>query len=152
MTLNSRKLIDISLCCSLVFCMLLSMCGFSDSCNEMYENIVRIRIIANSDSAADQEVKLKVRDAVLASSEDFFADAEGREDALLIAKCNLDFISEIANNTLLENGFDYGVSARVGSEFFDTRVYEDFTLPAGRYESLVLTLGEGKGENWWCVM
>ena len=152
MTVYSRKVIDISLCFALLFCIMLSMCGFSDSCNEMYDNIVRIRIIANSDKALDQEVKLLVRDAVLTETGDFLGEACDREEALYIAERNIELIKDVANKTLLENGFDYGVKARVSKEFFDTRVYDDFTLPAGSYESLVLTLGEGRGENWWCVM
>ena len=152
MTLKNKKLIDISLCFSLVCCLLLSMCGFLDSCEEMYDNIVRIRIIANSDSTDDQAVKLKVRDAILESTKELFSVAETCNDALCIASDNLDAIVGVARSTLISNGFDYGVTAEVKSEFFDTRVYDDFTLPAGEYDSLVLTLGEGKGQNWWCVM
>lgn len=152
MTLKTKKLIDIALAFSLVCCFLISMCGFSDSCEEMYENIVRVRIIANSDSPEDQAVKLKVRDAVLESTKELFCDVESSGDALFVAEGNLGSIEKVAQNTLISNGYNYGVAARVGKEFFDTRVYDDFTLPAGTYDSLVLTLGEGNGQNWWCVM
>ena len=152
MTLKTKRLIDISLAFALAFCIILSMSGFSSACEDMYRNIVRIRIIANSDSAEDQNVKLAVRDAVLASSNTLFSDTKSCDDALCVAKENLDYITAVALNTLRQNGYNYEVSARVGSEFFDTRVYDNFTLPAGTYETLVLTLGEGKGENWWCVM
>ncbi len=152
MTLKRKKLIDISLAFALIACICLSLTGFADSCEDMYRNIVRIRIIANSDSQEDQALKLKVRDGILEYSSDIFAKAETYEDAVYIADTNIDSIREQAQSIIYKNDFDYTVSLRMGEEYFDTREYEDFTLPAGTYETLVFTIGEGKGENWWCVM
>lgn len=152
MTLKHRKLIDISLALALIACVCLSMTGFAGSCEDMYENIIRIRIIANSDRTEDQNLKLQVRDEILKFSEGIFAGAESYEDAVRIADCNLEDLKNKAQSVVNDSGFDYSVDIRMGEEYFNTRVYGDFTLPAGTYETLVFTLGEGKGENWWCVM
>lgn len=152
MTYKTRKLIDISIALALACCICVSMTGFAVSCDDMYENIVRIRIIANSDSSADQELKLRVRDGVLSYSKDLLGTAVTFEDALAAASVNSEALRAEAERIVKENGFGYSVSMRIGQEYFETRVYDTFTLPAGNYETLVFTLGEGKGENWWCVM
>ncbi len=152
MTLKNKKLIDISLAFALTAAICLSLTGFVDSCEDMYNNIVRIRIIANSDSEEDQTLKLKVRDGILEYSKDILGQANSYDDAISIAEKNTDIIRQKAQSIVYENGFCYSVSLRIGEEYFDTREYDDFTLPAGTYETLVFTIGEGKGENWWCVM
>ena len=152
MTIKTRKLIDISLALGLTASIILSMSGFSASCRDMYENIIRIRIIANSDSDEDQKLKLKVRDAVLEETKPLFEGVRSYDEAALIAANNLEFIRCIAENEIREASFDYSVSLSLRDEYFDTREYDNFTLPAGVYQTLVFTLGEGEGENWWCVL
>ncbi len=152
MTQKRKKLIDISLSFALAAAICLSLTGFADSCEDMYDNIVRIRIIANSDSEDDQSLKLKVRDGILDYSKDVFSKADSYDEAVLIANENIDLLRQKAQSIIYDNGFDYSVSLRMGEEFFDTREYDGFTLPAGTYETLVFTIGEGNGENWWCVM
>lgn len=147
-----RKTFSIALICALISCIMLSMVGFKDSCDEMYENIIRIRIIANSDSAEDQALKIKIRDAVLERSNELYNVAVSYEDAVKITEDNLDLLLKTAQSAVEENGYDYNVSLELREEFFDTRVYDDFTLPAGKYKTAVFTVGEGKGENWWCVI
>lgn len=149
---TKRKLIDISLACGLIAAIFFSMLGFTDACKELYDNIIRIRIIVNSDSDADQALKLQIRDAVLEDSKTVFSDVDGYESAVIRASENLDRFRDIAECVVRENGFDYDVALSVRDEYFDTRVYDDFTLPAGTYTSLVFTVGEGKGHNWWCVV
>ncbi|MBE6781534.1 MAG: stage II sporulation protein R [Ruminococcaceae bacterium] len=146
------RLFNLALVSALVSVTLFSMLGFSSSCNEMYDNIIRIRILANSDSQIDQELKFKVRDAVLEKSKSMFGEVNTYEDALAVTDKNLDALRETAQNTVYELGFDYSVAVCFKEEFFDTREYEDFTLPAGKYKTAVFTLGEGKGKNWWCVI
>lgn len=148
----NKKLLIFSLVSALIFCFLFSMVSFSASCEDMYENIVRIRIISNSDSKEDQTLKIAVRDAILESTHELFPADADYEEVILIAKENIEQIIKTAKNTVNQEGFNYSVSAEIRKEFFDTRVYEDFTLPSGNYETLVVTLGEGKGKNWWCVM
>ena len=152
MTIKNRKLIDIALALGLTASIILSMSGFSASCRDMYENIIRIRIIANSDSEEDQNLKLKVRDAVLENTKLLFEDADSYSEAVTIAQNNLEFIRLVAEKEIRAEGFDYSVSLALKDEYFDTREYDNFTLPAGVYETLVFTIGEGEGQNWWCVL
>ncbi len=147
-----KRLFDLSLISALIFCMLFSMVGFADSCEEMYDNIIRIRILANSDSDADQALKLKIRDSVLAASKNIYSDCTSYELAVDETQENLDCLLSAAKDAVLENGYDYGVSLEFREEFFETREYDDFTLPAGSYKTAVFTIGEGKGQNWWCVI
>lgn len=130
----------------------MSMAGFKNSCNEMYEEILRIRILANSNSEEDQTLKLIVRDAVLEASKDIYSNAENIDDAIAVTNANLQKLQSAAQTAVQENGYDYSVSIRFKDEYFDTRVYEDFTLPAGVYKTAVFNIGEGKGKNWWCVI
>ena len=152
MTLKNRKIINISLALALASCICIGMTGFADSCKDMYNNIVRIRIIANSDSCEDQTLKLKVRDGILEYSKNAFAYADSYDDAIKISNQNLDLFRQEAERIVNESGYNYPIGLRLGDEYFDTREYEDFTLPAGTYKTLVFTIGEGRGENWWCVM
>ena len=96
--------------------------------------------------------KKALRDAVLASSKEVLGEAESYDEAVLIAKSSLNEIKATALECVRENGFDYDVSVAFKNEFFDTRVYDDFTLPAGNYKTAVIYIGNGEGKNWWCVM
>ena len=147
-----RKTFSIALICALISCIMLSMVGFKNSCDEMYDNIIRIRIIANSNSAEDQALKIKIRDAVLETSNELYGSVESYEDAVKVTEENTEILLQAAKSAIKENGYDYKVSLELREEFFDTRVYDDFTLPAGNYKTAVFTVGEGKGENWWCVI
>lgn len=116
------------------------------------ENIVRLHIIANSDTAEDQQLKLKVRDAVIAHMRDKYPSGTSREEAVNYLRNSLPEIRQIAENVLRKNGSDAKVVARYGQYPFPTRSYGNITLPAGMYESVRIELGEAKGQNWWCVM
>lgn len=105
--------------------------------------LTRLHVIANSDSAADQALKLKVRDAVL----DF---AEGIDEKALLS--SLDKIRSIAEETVRAEGYNYNVTVELGAESYGTRVYDSFALPAGSYRSLRISIGTAEGENWWCVL
>lgn len=129
-----------------------SFSGFHRECRHLQEDVLRLHILANSDSEADQRVKLAVRDAVLAEESTLFYHADTKADAEQLAEQHLDQIVRTAGEVLAAEGFSYGVRAEVREIFFDTRVYDGFTMPAGRYHALQITLGEGKGHNWWCVL
>ncbi len=152
MTLKTKALLNISITLALICCIILSLCGFAESCRDMYENIIRIRVIANSDSTEDQELKLYVRDCILDSTELVFSKTSSYEDAVIAADSKLEYLKVVAKDAIIEKGFNYNVTAELRDEFFETRVYDDFTLPSGEYKTLVVTIGSGKGENWWCVM
>ena len=120
--------------------------------SEIYENVLRLHVLANSDSEEDQALKLKVRDAVLLKSEELFADCETREDAIEVTKQNLSVLEATALETLRAEGSDHSVRVELGEEVYPTRNYESFCFPAGSYLSLRIILGEGEGQNWWCVL
>lgn len=130
----------------------LSLCRFNARCENIRESVLRLHILANSDLKSDQELKLKVRDAVLVQSDEMFLSAKNEAEAVKIAKENIAFLTDIADKTIKENGYDYKVQVSVEEVWFDERVYDDFTLPAGNYEALRIIIGEGEGKNWWCVM
>lgn len=114
--------------------------------------VLRLHIIANSDSDYDQNVKLKVRDEVLKLSGDMFADCKTLEDAKNVSQNNIDLIQSVANKTLSSLGCSETATVAVAKEYFSTRIYDDFTLPAGIYDSIKIVIGNGEGHNWWCVM
>lgn len=109
-------------------------------------------MIPHSNSAFDQSLKLSVRDAVLSEISPLYEDIKTKEDAMRITQENLGRIEEIANRVVSDSGADYTVTARIENTFFSTRRYEDFTMPAGCYDALRLTIGDGRGDNFWCVM
>ena len=149
---NTRKNIELGILIGLICAIALSFARFEVRCDELRQNVLRLHIIANSDESEDQNLKLRVRDEILKNSTDVFKNCNTTEEAIITAGDNIEKISEIANKVIKENGFDYEASASVGDTYFDTRVYDDFTLPAGTYKSLIVNLGEGKGKNWWCVV
>lgn len=114
--------------------------------------LIRLHVLANSDSQADQAVKLQVRDAVLEAAEAQLEDCATVEAAEEQLRELLPELEAMASSALAENGFDYPVQAALTWEDYPTREYDTFTLPAGRYLSLRVRLGEGAGQNWWCVV
>ncbi|MBQ9679094.1 MAG: stage II sporulation protein R [Ruminococcus sp.] len=131
--------------------MLLSI-PFFDSCEDLTEDVLRVHILANSDSAADQSLKLSVRDRVVSECSAYYDACSDKDEALAVTREHLSEIEEIAEQEIRDHGFCYPVHAQIGEMRFDTRYYEDFTMPAGRYDALRLTIGGGEGQNWWCVM
>ena len=113
---------------------------------------MRLHIRANSDSAEDQNLKLKVRDAVLEYGKTAFSDVTSLSDAKKKAILLCDDFQNVAQKTVYENGFNYDVKVKVSKELFSVRTYGNVTLPAGEYNALCMEIGEGKGKNWWCVM
>ncbi|MDD6284742.1 MAG: stage II sporulation protein R [Firmicutes bacterium] len=144
--------ISVSLVLALVITSLLSMYKFDRNCQQLRDGVFRLHILANSDSSADQQLKLTVRDAVIDLSESLFDGCETMEDAVAAAKENLSLIQQTAERTVTECGANYSVNVSVGQADFDTRHYEQVTLPAGSYTALRIVIGEGNGHNWWCVM
>ena len=146
------KAINISLAVALVFSILISLIDFDAKCEDLRENVFRLHIIANSDSEEDQQLKLKVRDAILRESESLFLSATDLESAQRSAESNIEIIEKIANDTLSANGSSDKAVVSVGKTYFDTRVYDEYTLPAGEYNALRVEIGKAEGKNWWCVL
>ena len=128
------------------------MIPFQAVCAEIPNNVFRFHILANSDTEEDQTLKLKVRDKVLERTKILFDTANSKSDAEEFVKANLETIEEIAQNEVYKNGYNYPVKAEIVNMHFDTRHYESYTLPAGMYDALRITIGNAKGHNWWCVM
>ena len=148
----SSKAFNLAILFGLLCAVFLSFADFNASCDDLRANVLRLHIIANSDSSEDQALKLKIRDRILEESGDLFEGVADIDNAVLKAEQNADYYCEIANRVIKENGYDYKAKATVGYSYFETREYEDFTLPAGNYKSLIISLGEAKGKNWWCVI
>lgn len=116
-----------------------------------HEGIIRLHVIANSNTVGDQALKLKVRDAVIAymdDQQDLTTVSETRE----FLKGDLNRLETIANGIIASEGYDYTADANIGVRYIPEKTYGDITFPAGNYEALNITLGEGDGENWWCVL
>lgn len=141
-----------SLISGFVFSIIFSLVKFSGSCDSISNKIFRLHIIANSDSAVDQAIKLKVRDRLLNELGDDFLDANDVISAEKFAEENIDKIQSIAQDEIFKNGCDYPVSADVCHMIFGTRHYGDVTIPAGYYDALRIAIGDASGKNWWCVM
>lgn len=125
--------------------------GLLSDRKKLNEGLIRMHIVANSDSPGDQEIKLRVRDAVIASLESDLKQIGDMEAAKAYLKENLPKIRAVADAVLEKAGVDDRTVVTLCREAFDTRDYETFSLPAGIYESLRIRIGEGAGHNWWCV-
>lgn len=114
--------------------------------------ILRFHVLANSDSVEDQEVKEKVRDAVGVYLQPYLKEADDLNETKQIVDENMEQIIAVAKATLKENGFDYEVCASVKKTLFPEKTYGTYTFPKGEYEALQIIIGEGEGQNWWCVL
>ncbi len=113
---------------------------------------LRIHIRANSNSIEDQNVKYKVKDQIVEALIPVLSNVESFEEAKEVVAQNFDMIESVADNVLQEEGFSYKSKAKLNNEYFPTRVYENLTLEEGYYDALILELGSGTGDNWWCIV
>lgn len=116
------------------------------------DSLIRLHVVASSDSQEDQAVKLQVRDAVVSCVEAALSKVKTIDEAKAWLQENLPEIQQAANQVLKKLGLDYEASVTLAPEPFPKRDYDTFSLPSGVYESLRVTLGEGQGQNWWCVV
>lgn len=119
---------------------------------EIAEKILRFHVIANSDSREDQELKLKVRDAVGLYMKDQMKEVTNRKEAEETANANLKKIEKVAEDVIAKEGRSYTVNAFIGPVDFPVKTYGAYSFPAGTYEAVEVVIGEGAGKNWWCVM
>ena len=147
----SRK-ITISVALGVVLSIVVSTVSFAATCDGIRRDVLRLHVIAASDSEEDQQLKLKVRDGVLKAGAEIFDGSVNVENAVERLTPKLAEIERTAENIVKENGFDYDVSVTLSREFFATRTYESVTLPAGKYLAVRVVIDEGQGKNWWCVM
>ncbi|MFZ5899253.1 MAG: stage II sporulation protein R [Bacillota bacterium] len=116
------------------------------------DNLIRFHVIANSDSEADQALKLKVRDAVVQAMTPKVEGISSVEEAREVVRANVGMIQEVSREQVRRNGFDYPVRVYYGRYSFPDRVYGSWKVPAGEYEAVRVVIGEGSGQNWWCVL
>ena len=114
--------------------------------------LLRLHVVANSDSDADQALKLEVRDAVLSRAAGYLEDAADVSTAERALGAHLTELAEAGQAVVREKGYDYAVRASLGTSHFPTKTYDGFALPAGDYRALRVTIGAGEGRNWWCVV
>ncbi len=119
---------------------------------EIYSDTVRLDVIANSDSEGDQSLKLAVRDRILAEFSGALSSCGSAEEAEAALRSRLSDIQKCAGEVIREHGYEYPVAVTLSEEKYGRRDYGDFSLPAGRYMSLRIMIGEATGKNWWCVM
>lgn len=124
----------------------------TDAEAQIYEDTLRLHILANSNSAEDQRLKLQIRDEVLKKYGAALTSLNSLEDAVSKAGGLIEEIEVDCERWIATMGYSYGVKAEIKSEWYDTRKYEGFTLPCGIYNSLRIIIGDGEGKNWWCVM
>lgn len=116
------------------------------------EDIIRLHVVANSDSQEDQQLKLQVRDAIIEELQSVMKKLPSVDEAKAYVEKHIDRLQQLANNVLTAAGSSDTACVTLMQESFDTREYDTFSLPAGVYESLRVTIGEGEGRNWWCVV
>ncbi len=149
---RKRRLLSRALVCGFVLAALCSFFPFAAACGQLPRDVVRLHVVANSNGAEDQAVKLLVRDAVLEEAARWYQGAGSMEEASSQLCTHLQSIAGAARQVLGEQGVGYSATAQMTEMYFPTRDYGDFRLPAGRYRTLRVTLGEGAGKNWWCVV
>ena len=146
------RLFTKSLCVALILTMLFSVLPFEASCQEIRKDVFRLHILANSDTDKDQNLKLKVRDAVLEYTEKLYKNSNTKEEAEVLTSKNLQNIANVAKQVIVDNGYNYNVTCQIEDVYFNTRTYENVTMPSGTYRALQIKIGDAKGKNWWCVM
>ena len=119
---------------------------------EIYDKVVRLHVLANSDSDEDQAVKLAVRDAILEVTVPLLQNCKTKEEAVALLEEKRFFLTETAQNVLRKEGIEDSVTIEMGLEDYPTRTYDSLCFPAGEYISMRVSLGEGEGQNWWCCL
>lgn len=144
--------IRISIAVGIVTAVIFSICSFAKTSEEIRSDVLRLHVIANSDSSVDQNLKLRLRDYILEEGEDIFDGSVNVENAVEKIEPKLSELEKSAETFVKNAGFDYDVKITLSNEYFTTRTYESVTLPAGKYLALRVVIGSGEGHNWWCVM
>ena len=149
------KILAISIALGLVFAVSVAAYTYvySDTTQrDIADNVIRFHVLANSDSHADQVIKDIVRQEVLAEFEDLLSTPANVKESRQLLKTELPAIQAYAETVVRRLGFDYPVEVRIDKAFFPTQVYGDLAFPPGVYEALQITIGDGVGRNWWCLM
>jgi len=134
------------------FCVLMFNSYFESTEAALAKEVIRFHVLANSDEAYDQELKLKVRERIINEMSKMFDKNGDICDAREVIESNLTKIKNIAKDEIQKNGYNYDVKVSLGKSEFPTKEYGEIVLPAGSYEALIVEIGKGKGQNFWCVL
>lgn len=148
---KSLTIVALAICVLTLCTLLLCACDESVSQQKLASECIRIHIRANSNSSDDQAVKLKVRDEITEYLSDKLAGCKNKKDATSALEREKANLVNIANRTLYANNFEYKASIALKNEYFPDRQYDGYDFPEGNYDALIIYLGEGVGDNWWCV-
>ena len=148
---NRWNALEAALLMALAVCLLTGASALRTQ-DELQEKMIRLHVVANSDSARDQALKIQVRDRVLAFTEQTLRASADRQEANRALDASLPAIRQLAEETLRENGCAEPVQVRLEPAEFPLKAYEGFRLPAGEYMALRVLIGEARGQNWWCVV
>ena len=124
----------------------------SNVSKDLQKSVFRLHVIANSNSIEDQKLKYTVRDNVIQYMETLCNNSNSKEETIDIVSNHLQDFTDIANNTITENGFSYNATVSLGNFEFPTKTYGDISFPSGYYDALKIQLGNATGKNWWCVL
>ena len=145
-----KKLLTVIVC----LCLIVTLAGLLPIHNEakIYDSVLRLHVVANSDSDADQALKLEVRDAVIELGQQLLSECRTLEDTQNTVANGLEQIRQHAENEVRRLGYDYDVEVRLGNEQYPAKQYGSLCFPSGEYTSLQVLIGEAAGQNWWCVL
>lgn len=133
-------------------CTLILSSGFDATEAALAQSVIRLHVIANSDSAEDQALKLKVRDRIISEAKGIFDETDSVSCAREQIESCIEDLRKTAKDEIRQNGYDYDVRVSLGMSNFPTKEYGNIILPAGSYEALKIEIGEAEGQNWWCVL
>lgn len=136
----------------LIGIILLSVLFFALDSKKTETEYLRIHVRANSNLEQDQLIKYELKDKIVAYLTPYVADLHTKSQAISFLNGKISSLEDVCNNSLKSKGFNYKAKVEIKTEYFPTRVYEEVTLEAGYYDSIIVSLGEAKGENWWCVV
>ena len=132
---------------------LYSFVNFGVGCENINKKVLRLHILANSDTAIDQNIKMKIKNEIQNFANKVLQNVKNKEEAIKICNENLGNMEKIIYKELRKNNEnDKKIEIKLGENFFNTREYSSITMPAGTYDSLQIKIGSGKGQNWWCIL
>ena len=145
-----RKLLTVIVC----LCLIVTLAGLLPIHNEakIYDSVLRLHVVANSDSEEDQALKLKVRDAIIEVTGRAVEECRTQDEAIAAINGVMDEIETAAREVIAREGYGYDVVVELGEEYYPTRTYESCAFPEGKYVSLRVLIGEATGQNWWCCL
>ena len=146
------KVFEKSICLAMKLAVMFSFTGFAAQCEDIPEHVLRLHVLANSDSQEDQTLKLQVRDRILQESAGMLDGVRNKEEAEQRIRETLPALQRAAEDEIEQRGYTYPVTVELEQTYFPTREYEQVTLPAGTYEALRVCIGAAEGHNWWCVI